>query len=641
MIGESLPFDLAATLDARLRTLDAGTRATIARNPRATITPERATPGPAQRRAVELLEQIAAEMPVARGLELGGTLGEGGMGVVRLAVQRSVGRQVAVKTLKDGAQEPHGVSKILREGWITGQLEHPNIVPVYDVAMSAEGRPIIVLKRIEGRTWSELISDAAGVAERFGVDDVLEWNLRTLMQVCNAVHFAHSRHIIHRDLKPENVMIGEFGEVYVVDWGIAVSVVDDGSGRLPLASEQGGLAGTPCYMAPEMIAAEIGELGAHTDVYLLGAILYEILTGRPPHLGDDPTVIFSSVLLSEPPLDPELPVELTKICRRAMARLPADRFESAEALRLAIQDYLQHAGATRLAALAGQRLSELKAEIAQGASSDEQRRRLYDLLGECRFGFRSAAQAWPEHVQAQAGLVDALSAMAEYELSRDDPEAAELLVRELPSIPAALEARIRESRRAKAERAAKDEALRKVGESFDPEIGRRTRTFVGVALGAIWTIAPLISYFVTEGARSVTPMRALVLDLCITGIVVGFVLWARDSLSKSALNRRFTATVVFTWVAKTVFDAWQQQQGRSAQQTLVLSCFLFFVVATLTAINLHTCLLFAAGAYLVAFIASTASPAHVLLWLAGANATLTLCIAWMWRMDGVRRMTRD
>src|SRR3954468_5595472 len=148
--------------------------------------------------------------------------------------------------------------------------------------------------------------------------DALDWNLQQLGHVCHAVAFAHSRNILHRDLKPQNIMVGGFGEVYVLDWGIAVSLVDDGSGRLPLAADCHDLAGTLAYMAPEMLGD--ASLSIQTDVYLLGAILFEIITGKPPHVTSSIAATLASVSLSEPEFPPGTPDELAAICRRAMAK---------------------------------------------------------------------------------------------------------------------------------------------------------------------------------------------------------------------------------------------------------------------------------------------------------------------------------
>ncbi|HVK87488.1 MAG TPA: serine/threonine-protein kinase, partial [Kofleriaceae bacterium] len=206
------------------------------------------------------------------------------MGLVRSAIQTSLGRTVAVKTLKPAMRDAGAQLDLLREAWITGAVEHPNVVPVHALELAPDAGPSIVMKRIDGVAWSRLIADAGEVTRRFGATDLLAWNLGILEHVLNAVRFAHRLGILHRDLKPANVMIGDFGEVYLLDWGIAVSLRDDGTGRFPLAANARDLAGTPAYMAPEMLGRDDGPpLSERTDVYLAGSILYEIVTGAPPH----------------------------------------------------------------------------------------------------------------------------------------------------------------------------------------------------------------------------------------------------------------------------------------------------------------------------------------------------------------------
>jgi serine/threonine protein kinase len=267
---------LAQTLQARLEA-EPDLARTMVDRPGATIEPSR-SPSSGAMAALEALRKLGATL--GGRIDLHETLGEGGMGIVHLGTQATLGRHVAVKTLRKGAGGDDAVLRILREAWVTGTLEHPNVVPVHDVGVDADGAPVIVMKRIEGRSWSALMHDPAEIARRFGATDALEWNLRTLASVCNAVHFAHSRGILHRDLKPENVMIGEFGEVYVLDWGIAVSLKDDPSGRLPPVSQAKEIAGTPHYMAPEMLLGDPKLLSPRTDVYQLGAIFYEVPASR-------------------------------------------------------------------------------------------------------------------------------------------------------------------------------------------------------------------------------------------------------------------------------------------------------------------------------------------------------------------------
>ncbi|HUS31990.1 MAG TPA: serine/threonine-protein kinase, partial [Kofleriaceae bacterium] len=286
--------------------------------------------------------------PLATRLQLGATIGQGGMAIVRKATQTALHREVAVKTLRSDATD-EAAPRLLREAWITGALEHPNIVPVHDLGSDDRGRPLLVLKRIEGEPWQPKSRD-------------LEDNLATLMQVCHAIAFAHNRGIVHRDLKPDNIMIGRFGEVYVLDWGIAVATKDDGSGRLPLAAESREVAGTLAYMAPEMLGG--AAVTEQTDVFLLGAILYEIIEGKPPHLLESIGASITSIALCEPSLSPDVPAELVAICRRAMAREAAQRYQTADELRLAVAAFLEHRTSAQIAHESHEKLRELESQLA-------------------------------------------------------------------------------------------------------------------------------------------------------------------------------------------------------------------------------------------------------------------------------------
>ncbi|MBA3453112.1 MAG: serine/threonine protein kinase, partial [Deltaproteobacteria bacterium] len=261
-------------VQAWLDTIDASGAQTIQTMPAATIVPSNRELS--TQRAAAFLAQLAERgRPVE--LRTGKVIGEGGMGIVREAEQVALGRIVAIKTLKAGRADPRGASDLLREAWVTGALEHPNIVPVHHLEIDEALLPLLILKRIDGVEWSALCNDAAEVQRRFGATDLLAWNLGILNQALNALRFAHARGVIHRDLKPSNVMIGNFGEVYLLDWGIAVATRDDGTQRFPLASEATELAGTPNYMAPEMLGRGDGPgLSERTDIYLAGAVLYEL-----------------------------------------------------------------------------------------------------------------------------------------------------------------------------------------------------------------------------------------------------------------------------------------------------------------------------------------------------------------------------
>ena len=420
---------------------------TIGQNPNSTIEPaQRASSDMQGRRALEGLGARRDDRGITSGLDMERTIGEGGMGIVRLATQRSLGRKVAVKTLRPSVRSEAATLRLLREAWVTGTLEHPNIVPVYDLGLDEDGSPIIVLKRIEGVEWGEVMRDAEVCRERYGAADLLEHNLRILVQLCNAVSLAHARGVLHRDLKPENVMIGSFGEVYLVDWGIAVSLTADVAGRLPLAVDQNEMAGTPCYMAPEMLGA-LGKLSERTDVYLLGAILHEVLTGAPPHTGTFKQIV-GSILMSTFFYDAGVPKELAEIARRAMCREPEGRFESAEELRLRVEWYLRHRGSLAISAEASRRLDDMEALVASGVPLHSIHDQLYHLFAECRFGFRQALNASVDNETARLGLRRAIETVVRFELEREAPDAAAGALAELEDPPSDLVKRVKDARAA-------------------------------------------------------------------------------------------------------------------------------------------------------------------------------------------------
>ena len=619
--------ELDATIEARWATI-APHASRVEENPLSTIEPERGA-DTAGARALEGLRDLERAAPAGSGLVIERTIGEGGMGVVQLATQSSLGRKVAVKTLRGDRRTAATTLRLLREAWVTGALEHPNVVPIYDVALDTDGTPVIMLKRIEGVHWGEVMHDAEGLARRYGARDALEWNLRILMQVCNAVHFAHSRGVIHRDLKPENVMIGEFGEVYVLDWGLAVSLRDDSAGRLPLAKDATEMAGTPCYMAPEMLGGEASRLTERSDVYLLGATLCEILAGAPPHGGTELTQIVSSVILSNPVLPEDTPAELARICQRAMQRDPDERFESAEQIRQALEDFLQHRGSLELAADAQKSLDGLLEELRSDSGDEEQRQRVYNLLGECRFGFRQALRAWSDNAVAALGFRRAISAMVDYELHHDDPRSAAMLLGELADPPAELSERVEQAELEKAEEQKRMAALERLGRQMDPGIGGRTRGFLGIVLGLVWTVSPLIAAHL-HLLDNTSHLGTLVALGVFSLLVLGLMIWARDSMTRTLHNRRVLGSLGMLIVAQAALVIGTILLGVSPVVGRVLQLCLWFCIAGMLAIHIELKLLPAAVAYLVAFIAAAADPGRMLEMMAAANLLLTLNVAWVW-----------
>ena len=365
------------------------------------------------------------------------TLGEGGMGKVLLAIQRPLQREVAVKMPRSVDVNGKLTAELLREALVTGRLEHPNIVPVHTLGRAQDGAPFFVMKRIEGTPWRVLLDQPAELAAKVGrrAEDPLGFHLGVLLEVCNAVSFAHSRGVLHRDLKPDNVMLGSFGEVYVLDWGVAVTTGDDP--LLCSAAQSVGIYGTPSYMAPEMAGGDGTRLSPRTDVYLLGAVLHHVLTGRPPHGGPNAIAALSSAWEAKPPtFDERVPEELAAICRRAMAREPEERYESVQAFREAVQGFLRLRDSLALAAQAEQRLEALESSLLKKRSGEEvDPLAMQVAFTECRFAYQQVRSVPGLESTAKDGLARALTAMARGELLDENLPAARALISQLETVP--------------------------------------------------------------------------------------------------------------------------------------------------------------------------------------------------------------
>ena len=276
------------------------------------------------------------------GYQLGDVLGRGGMGEVLVAQDQRIGREVAIKRIR-GKVSPDLVDRFLREARIQARLDHPAIVPVYELGTDADGAPYFTMKRLVGETLSKKL----GQKDKGGNIQPL---LRAFADVCLAIELAHSRGVIHRDLKPSNIMLGDFGEVYVIDWGVArVASSEPARTSLrestPIADDDhttiGSILGTPGYMSPEQVRGREAE--APADVYSLGAILFEILAGEPLHPRGESAL---STTLSHPQVAPtsraaerSIAPELDSACFDALAEEPEKR-PTARELAQRIQAYL-------------------------------------------------------------------------------------------------------------------------------------------------------------------------------------------------------------------------------------------------------------------------------------------------------------
>jgi len=306
-------------------------------------------------------------------------IGEGGMGLVYRAKQHSIDRYVAFKTIKKSAaeQSPESRRKFLREAQITGGLDHPNIVPIHDLGISEDGTLFYSMKLVDGTPWDR-------VMDKKSRDE----NLEILLKACDAVAFAHSRSVIHRDLKPENVMLGQYGEVLVMDWGLAIDLAKDRS-RKP------SFGGTPAYMAPEIATHDVPRIGEASDIYLLGAMLYQIITGYPPHPGATVSECVQAAARNEIIPPPDADDELVKIALRAMEAHTTARYAAVADLQAAIRNYRRNAESIALT----QRAEESLAAAIQ--SQD------YSKFSKALFGFTDALDIWPDNAAAKIGVEQA------------------------------------------------------------------------------------------------------------------------------------------------------------------------------------------------------------------------------------------
>jgi serine/threonine-protein kinase len=404
-------------------------------------------------------------LPSSSRHEEGRRLGTGGMGEVFLVRERNLHRNVALKAiLPKLASKPGGLRRFLREAQITAQLQHPGVVPVYELGQLGDGRPYFTMREIRGRTLSQLVKSvhAASAAGQWASDSD-SWTLRRLVEVfhraCETVAYAHHRDVVHCDLKPSNIMAGDFGDVLVLDWGISKVLggpqgpelgdsetvhVSDGH-----STKSGSVAGTPAYMAPEQASGERDLITPATDVFALGAVLYEILRNSPPAAPSEATTHVAtaareSAKVARPELDftggLPAPEQLQIICRRALESERRHRYPDAGALAAEVaawlegaknaavaravltdaQELLAEVGSLRQRAVAGRaRATEILSNVPGFAPVDDKREgwAIEDEAARLEREADLKATAFTERVQAalsHADLPDAHAMLAQH-----------------------------------------------------------------------------------------------------------------------------------------------------------------------------------------------------------------------------------
>jgi serine/threonine protein kinase/formylglycine-generating enzyme required for sulfatase activity len=402
-----------------------------------------------------------------------GIIGEGGMGEVLRKWDNALNRAVAMKILrKDLCDREDLVMRFIEEAQATAQLEHPGIVPVYGYGRLPDGRPYFTMKEIRGRSLLEVIEELHAASDGTWGTTPSGWTLNRLItvfqQVCEAVAYAHSRGVLHRDLKPTNVMVGAFGEVVVMDWGLAkiagsvsgpissnsaIQVVTSRSRGNMFQTRSGSVAGTPNYMPPEQARGDHGRIGPWSDVYSLGALLYEILADRAPYDGDNLDEVVAKVLAGPPP--PPTPrwhsrrdsgphntfasaeESLRQICAKAMARDLADRYMDAGTLAEEISAWLETAGQREAANRFVRRAEQLEPEIST------LRTRLVQVRAEAERRMAELPREAPLEEKRLAWALEDQAAEIDRELGKTQSRYTELLQAALAASPGLPEAQVR------------------------------------------------------------------------------------------------------------------------------------------------------------------------------------------------------
>jgi serine/threonine-protein kinase len=304
--------------------------------------------------SVDAAPQSQAPLPEAGDrYELLGVIGRGGMGEVQRVRDRVLGRVLVRKVIHAELAGEVPLERFLAEARVTAALEHPGIVPVHDLVRTADGRPAFTMKEVEGRTLSALITERG---PRPTGEPPPQDLIAIVLKVAEAVAYAHSRSVVHRDIKPDNIMVGRFGEVLLLDWGLgrwrerdrARFVGAAVEGRL---TQVGAVMGTPAYMPPEQAAGDIDLIGPPSDVYGLGAVLFHVLLGRAPWSGFATLRVLGALRCGEVPRieDPQLPVALVELVHKAMAAEPSERFADGAAFAAALQAWLSGAQRRQIA----------------------------------------------------------------------------------------------------------------------------------------------------------------------------------------------------------------------------------------------------------------------------------------------------
>ncbi len=502
--------------------------------------------------------------PTAEPLVLSRELGRGGMGAVHLAQQGALRREVAVKRATGSGSALHA---LLKEAWVGASLEHPSVVPVHVLAR-IDDAPAVVMKRIEGQPWSRFLRDPSLLPPR-AQSDPLGWHARILVQVCHAIARAHEGGVLHLDLKPDNVMVGSFGEVYVLDWGLAAAWGDHAPQWLGRAADVCSVAGTPEYMAPELALGAGEQLSPQTDVYLLGAILHEVVTGAPPHVAPHVMARLYHAFTSAPhPYGQEVPAELAAILHRALHREPAERFATTAALREALETFLAQRVADELVRDARTQLCALETQLDAGSRDESE---IWHCFGACRFALREALSSRPDHPEVASLRASLHRVMARWALSEGRLELARSYLSELPSEDVQLEAELARLRSERDARAQHVQALEAFAQAEDLSVGSALRERIAIALGFFFLAINLAMAIAADRGLTWGYRELAAVNLASFCVLAPYGVLRRREIFRNRANNVFFAVCIATWFVVQGYWMAAARLGVTASQAVTMT----------------------------------------------------------------------
>ena len=558
-------------------------------------------------------EKSVEKVSVDESLSVLGNLGEGGMGEVLLVREACPRREVALKIAKD--KKLHFMRAIKHEAMIMGSLEHPNIIPVHRVMDSEEHGLCMLMKKVDGKSLDEC-------SDSFGDVVWLRSGIQILIQVCYALEYAHNQGIIHRDIKPENIMMGSFGEVYLLDWGTALDVSD-------LHRAQKAILGTPAYMAPEMLTGNPSLIKPHTDVYLLGATLHEMLTGEKKHTGSNMEEILTSIRIS-PPFEYALdvPEQLGALVNHSCALNPSQRIETVQSFREGLERYLEQKEGYRIF------------EEAQKSAALFKKESAVDIrLGHfftARFGFEQALRIIPNHTESQEALEALLYQMIDWQIEREQLGMAKGIYQTLQNPCAKLQERIKNAIEEQESKDKKQIEMERVAREQDKSQSQRERRILTISVSTICIV--MISIVVIYDAifsPTITPSRLIVTMGSIPLVTSCALLFGRKQLLANAVSRRISVsmwlgTLGFPLVVLSSFVHFPSQ-NEAVVANFIMSIHLVIVALTFAMVHpaIRTGAMISVGA-LALFFVGLVQPdwTHSALLISGCVAVAGLVLDW-------------